>query len=101
MISSNSDSVLLKSANCGTFKGIYGRSYAHTSRPVSVTSNRAVGEFKFDTPRRGTVADELLFVATCGNVGFTPLSFDMYGPNMLKHLRVSLITLMSNAKHNG
>lgn len=99
MISSNNDNVLLKSAYCGIFKGIYGRSYAHTSLPVSDTSSLAVGEFKFATPRRGTDADELSFVATCGNVGFTPLSFDMYRPNMLKHLRVSLTTLMSDAKH--
>ena len=79
---SNNDRILLKSEYCGTTSGIHGKSYAHISRPVSVTSKRAVGESKLDTPRNGVEADEFFFVATWGITGDTPLSFDMNHPSM-------------------
>ena len=64
LINSNSERILPKSANCGTFRGMNGRSYAHLSLPVSVTSNRAVGEPVFSIPRRGTAAAVFSSVVT-------------------------------------
>ena len=55
---------------------------------------------RLGTPRKGVVADELFDVATCGVVGATPVSFDMYPPRLLKDLSVSLVSLMADAKHN-
>ena len=52
-----------------------GPSYENSFRPVSVVSNRAVGESGFDTPRIGKTAPPVWSVCTCGTNGGTLSSF--------------------------